>query len=299
MTTRTVAPYRRDLVLISSAAVAWGAGGAAAAVLFRTSGLGPLAVSFWRVAVAALVLVLACACRPGATRSTTPRRTAVVLGVGMAGYQGAYFAAVDHAGLALGTLVTLGAGPVFVTVGARVLLGERPGRRGVLVIAVALAGLALLVGGPVNTGSGQAWGVGAALLSALGYSGVTLYTRAAGGGQADAVSFAAGLLVLLPFALAEGVWPRTGAALPVLGWLVFLGVVPTLLAYRWYFAGLATVPAGTAAVVVLLEPLAAAVLAVALLGERLTVNLVVGSAVLLTAVALLPRESGLPVAADR
>ncbi|MFF3866224.1 DMT family transporter [Micromonospora sp. NPDC001898] len=299
MTTRTVAPYRRDLVLISSAAVAWGAGGAAAAVLFRTSGLGPLAVSFWRVTVAALVLALACACRPGTARSTTPRRTAVVLGVGMAGYQGAYFAAVDHAGLALGTLVTLGAGPVFVTVGARVLLGERPGRRGVLVIVVALAGLALLVGGPVNTGPGQAWGVGAALLSALGYSGVTVYTRAVGGGQADAVSFAAGLLVLLPLALAEGVWPRTGAALPVLGWLVFLGVVPTLLAYRWYFAGLATVPAGTAAVVVLLEPLAAAVLAVALLGERLTVNLVVGSAVLLTAVALLPRQSGLPVAADR
>ncbi|MFJ6194712.1 DMT family transporter [Micromonospora sp. NPDC092111] len=290
-----LAPRRRDLLLISGAAVAWGAGGAAAAVLFRLSGLGPLAVSFWRTAVATLVLALALALavalvgRDDRPRPGTPVRTAVLLGVGLAGYQSAYFASVDRAGLALGTLVTLGAGPLLVALGGRLLLGERPGRRGVAALAVALVGLVLLVGGSVSAGPGVASGVGAALLSALGYSAVTLYGRSAGGGGATMVSFVAGTVALLPLAVAEGVWPRTGDPLPVLGWLLFLGVVPTLLAYRWYFAGLATVPAATAAVLVLLEPVTAAVLAVVLFGERPTGYVAAGAALLLTAVTLLSR----------
>jgi DME family drug/metabolite transporter len=69
---------------------------------------------------------------------------------------------------------------------------------------------------------------------------------------------------------------------------MFLGVVPTLLAYRcWYFAGLAAVPAATAAVIVLLEPVTAAILAVVLLSEHLTDNIVAGSCLLLASLALL------------
>jgi DME family drug/metabolite transporter len=52
-------------------------------------------------------------------------------------------------------------------------------------------------------------------------------------------------------------------------------------------AGLAAVPATTASVVALLEPVTAAAIAVALLGERLTVSTGVGGALLLGAVALL------------
>ena len=268
-----------------------GAPAATAAILFRTSGLGPLAVSFWRLAVATLILTATRAARPATAFATTSRRAEVATGVGLAVYQTAYFAAVHQAGLALGTLITLGAGPVFIAVGASVLLGERLDRCGRAALGIALAGLVLLVGGSLSSGPGPILGVGLALLSATGFSAVTLFTRAAGGGGATATSFSAGLVCLLPFALGEGIWPRTGHVASVIGWMVFLGVVPTLLSYRWYFAGLTTVPASTASVIVLLEPVTAALLAVMLLDEHLTANVAVGSSLLLTAVALVARNT--------
>ncbi|MYR59530.1 EamA family transporter, partial [Streptomyces sp. SID625] len=77
---------------------------------------------------------------------------------------------------AVATVVTLGAGPVFIALGARLTLGERLGRSGAAAVAGALAGLAVLV-----LGSGGAtvrpWGVLLALASAAGYSGMTLLTR--------------------------------------------------------------------------------------------------------------------------
>ncbi|WP_428965281.1 DMT family transporter [Micromonospora fluostatini] len=290
MVVRTRAPHRRDLLLVSAAALAWGVGGAVAAALFRSGGLGPMAVSFWRMVIATALLTAVQAVRPLAGPATASRRSAVTTGIGMAVYYGAYYVAVDRAGLALSTLITLGAGPVFVAVGAGLLLGERLDRRGGLALAVAFAGLGLLVGDPVGAGAVDPVGVAAALVSALGYSAVTLYGRTSGGGGGGTLpSFCAGLLVLAPFALVEGVRPQTGDLVPVLGWLLFLGVVPTLLAYRWYFAGLRTVPAATAAVIVLLEPVVATLLGVALFGEALSTGVAVGAALLLAAVALLIR----------
>jgi len=292
--THIVGSQQRGLLSISAAGIAWGAGGAAAALLFRTSSLGPAAVSFWRLAIAATVLAVAGLVRPDIASSTTPRRTAIGIGVGLAAYQCAYFGAVRQAGLALGTLITIGAGPVFVAAGARFALGERLGRRGTVTVVIALTGLVLLVGGKSSSGPHPLVGVGLALLSAIGYAAMTLFTRASGGGSTTATSFAAGVVCLLPLAMHEGIWPRTSSPAPVVGLLVFLGVVPTVLAYRWYFAGLATVPAVTAAIIVLLEPVSATLLAVLLLGEHLTAHVIIGSAVLLTAVSALAGRRPMP-----
>lgn len=57
------------------------------------------------------------------------RRLVRVLGtgIGLTVFQSAYFAAVEATGLAVGTVVTLGAGPVLIAVGARLTMGERLG----------------------------------------------------------------------------------------------------------------------------------------------------------------------------
>lgn len=59
------------------------------------------------------------------------RRLVRVLGtgIGLTVFQSAYFAAVEATGLAVGTVVTLGAGPVLIAVGARLTMGERLGSR--------------------------------------------------------------------------------------------------------------------------------------------------------------------------
>ncbi|MFD7908309.1 EamA family transporter, partial [Kitasatospora sp. NPDC059747] len=126
MTSHAAVPFRHGLLSISAAAVAWGVGGAVAALLLRTSGLGPVAVSFWRFAVAALCLAVL----PRRERRRTPRRAAVLTGIGLAVSQCAYFGSVRFAGLGLATLITIGAGPVLTSLGAHVLLGERLTRRG-------------------------------------------------------------------------------------------------------------------------------------------------------------------------
>ncbi|MFI5966421.1 DMT family transporter [Streptomyces asoensis] len=288
MTTHAMTPLRRGLLFVSAAAIAWGAGGAAAEELFRTSGLGTVAVSFWRFAVAAVLLAARHLRHSAPVRPVPGRRTCVLTGIALAAYQTAYFGAVQDAGLALGTLITLGASPILVSAGAHVLLGERLGKRGAVAIGIALTGLLLLVAHP-GSGPRPLMGVVLALLSAVGYSAVTLWARKAGATGAGATTWGAGALCLLPFALAQGVWPRSGHIAESTGWLIFLGVVPTLLAYRWYFAGLVTVASTTAAVLVLLEPVTAALLAL-VLGEQISTALVLGSMLLLTAVAVLSRD---------
>ncbi|MEU1480939.1 DMT family transporter [Streptomyces sp. NPDC001668] len=287
MTSYALTPLRRGFISVSAAAVAWGAGGAAATELFRTSGLGPMAVSFWRFAIATMIL-LAPQVRKTAPVRPVCWRTAVPTGVALAAYQTAYFGAVQEAGLALGTLVTLGASPILVSAGAHFILGERLTRRGAAAMGIALIGLLILVTHPVS-GPRPLVGITLALLSAVGYSAVTLWGRQAGNTSQSPATWGAGALCLLPFALMQGTWPRAEGAAESTFWLVFLGVVPTLLAYRWYFSGLTTVPSTTAAVLVLLEPATAALLAV-LLGEEISTTLVLGSFLLLTAIAVLARE---------
>ncbi|MFD8087271.1 DMT family transporter [Kitasatospora sp. NPDC059722] len=285
MTSHAAVPFRHGLLSISAAAVAWGVGGAVAALLLRTSGLGPVAVSFWRFAVAALCLAVL----PRRERRRTPRRAAVLTGIGLAVSQCAYFGSVRFAGLGLGTLITIGAGPVLTSLGAHVLLGERLTRRAAVAVVSALGGLALLVAAPA-AGPRPALGVGLALLAGAGQSGLTLWARGGGSARASTGAFTTGLLCLLPLAAVEGVLPTAGDPALTGGALLFLGTVPTLFAYRWYFTGLAVVPGTTAAVLVLLEPATAAVIGVAFLGEPLTAGLLAGSALLLVAIAALARE---------
>jgi DME family drug/metabolite transporter len=280
----------RGFLFISIAATAWGMGGAVAAHLYRTSGLGPIAVSWWRFVIGAMILGAVFLVRR--RRIARPRKgwgTLAAVGVGLAVFQTAFYGAIAYAGLAVGTVVTLGAGPVLIAFGARVTMGERLGRAGTAAVALALAGLALLTGGSGGAGTRPALGIGLALLSAAGYAVVTLLTRAGGtAGQpydTALAGFAVGAVCLLPFALVEGLGGEYTAE--TVGWLLYLGAVPSALAYGLFFAGLAHVRAATASVVALLEPVVAAGIAVALLGERLSGAAVAGTLVLLGAVAVL------------
>ncbi|MER7748997.1 DMT family transporter [Streptomyces bacillaris] len=289
-------PVGRSLLYLVVAGVAWGTAGAAASLIFRVSDLGPLALSFWRCAGGLVLLAGALALRPRRTpRPVEPRirRLLRILGtgVGLTVFQSAYFAAVDATGLAVGTVVTLGAGPVLIAVGARVLLGERLGLGGLAAVAGALAGLAVLVLGGEG-GEVVPSGVLLALLSAAGYAAITLLTRWLGrdGGGGDALTtsawaFGIGAVGLLPMAAVEGLVPHTAETGQVLWLLVYVAAVPTALAYALYFAGAAAVRSATVSVIMLLEPVSAAVIAVTVLGERLTAATVVGTLLLLTAVA--------------
>ncbi|WP_405809654.1 DMT family transporter [Streptomyces sp. NBC_00210] len=303
----------RSLIYLIFAGVAWGTAGAAASLVFEASDLGPLALSFWRCAGGLVLLLGALAVRARRTGpaggavslgalSAEPRRRRllriVATGVGLTLFQSAYFGAVQATGLAVGTVVTLGAGPVLIAVGARLTMGERLGRGGVVAVTGALAGLFVLVLGGEG-GTVRPLGVALALLSAAGYAAITLLTRwlgRDGGGDSLATTawaFAIGAVGLLPMALGEGLLPHTAELGRVVWLLAYVAAVPTALAYALYFAGAAVVRAATVSVIMLLEPVSAAVIAVTALGERVTGATVGGTLLLLGAVG------GLAVAETR
>ncbi|QHY94301.1 putative inner membrane transporter YicL [Streptomyces sp. S4.7] len=291
----------RSLFYLVVAGVAWGTAGAAASLVYRISDIGPLSLSFWRC-VGGLVLLLGAlalrrrrataALQAGTTAEPRRRRLirVVVTGVGLAVFQSAYFAAVEETGLAVGTVVTLGAGPVLIALGARLTMGERLGGSGLIAVVGALAGLAVLVLGGDGATVRPA-GIAYAVLAAAGYAAITLLTRRLGrdGGTADSLSttawaFAVAGLCVLPLAAGEGLLPHTAEPAQVLWLLLYVAAVPTALAYALYFAGAAVVRSATVSVIMLLEPVSAAVIAVALLGEQLTVATVAGTLLLLAAV---------------
>lgn len=296
----------RGLIHLAIAGSTWGTTGAAVEIVYRSSDLGPMAISFWRFLSGTALLVAARTLRrTHSPRTPQPvRRRALLLagtGIGLAVFQTAYFGAVRDTGLAVGTIVTLGAAPVFTAGGGRMFLGERLGRGGLLAVGGALAGLTILVAGNQQSVV-RPTGVALAVLSAAGYAVANVlgrWTGRHGAGESPYAltvwSFGIGAAIMLPFAWGEGLWPHTAHLGRVVLVIVYVAAVTTALAYPLYFAGAAAVRAATAAVVMLIEPVSAAVLAVVLLGERLTVATVGGTVLLLAAIGGLAVAESRPV----
>lgn len=303
----STAAVRRGLALVTTAAVLWGTVGVAGQMLYNRTDISPLTVGFYRLAAAAALLIAVRAItmsagRPRTRAGTLPdrrtfrlRRTdlpaVLFVGASLAGYQVCYFAAVKAAGVSIATLVTLGLAPVLVAAGGAVFNRETPSRKVLAALTCALVGLALLVGLPAEPAGGGnlLLGAGLAIGSATGYAAMTLVSRGVAG-RIDAqdltmYGFTAGAVLLLPVAATAGL--SVEATPQTLGLLLYLGAVPSALAYGLFFTGLHTVPSTSAVIVTLLEPLTAAALAALLFGERLGVAGVLGGGLLLAAVLLL------------
>jgi DME family drug/metabolite transporter len=283
---------RRGFVLVVLAALCWGTSGVSGRIVADRAGLGPLDIAWHRMAIGAVVLlvgfVLTRRRRAGTTTALT-RGTAVrlaVIGAGLAAYQLAYFTAVATAGVSIATLVALGLAPLLISVGAALLGHGRPDRATVVALVAALIGLVLLVGISAGADAGTTVVLGALLAvgSALGYAVVTLAGAGVPGGvPVTLAGFAGGALLLTPIALMTGL--RFTAEPVALAVLLYLGLVPSALAYAMFFRGLRTVPGAVASIVTLLEPLTATALATAFLGERLAPGALAGGLLVLAAVA--------------
>lgn len=286
------AASRRGFLLVVLAALCWGTSGISGAIVADRTDLGPLDIAWHRMAIGAVVLLTAFAVsrnRRSAPSGPMARGTAVRLGLvaaGLAAYQLAYFAAVAQAGVSIATLVALGLAPLLIAVGATMLGHGRPDGATVVALAVALVGLVLLVGVSAGADTGTTVVLGALLAvgSALGYAVVTLAGAGVPGGiPVTLVGFAGGALLLTPVALVAGLRFTTDPV--ALGVLLYLGAVPSALAYGLFFTGIRSVPGAVASIVTLLEPLTATALATAFLGERLSPGALAGGVLVLAAVA--------------
>lgn len=284
------------LALVAAAACLWGTAGIASKALYGLSEIGPLTVAFLRLAIAApLLMALSLALVGRATFAFRGREAPLILLLGgaMALFQLCYFSAIALAGVAVATLVAICVAPLFVVLLARALLGERLTRAVAAALVLGLTGTALLVGVPspdAGAGGPAPAGVAFAAGAALSYAVFTLCSRALAPKHHPftliAVGFGAGAMMLLPVA-AGGL----SIPVPTPGWalIAYIGLIPTALAYVFYFRGMKRVSATTASLVTLLEPLSATVLAWAVFDERLGPLGIAGALLLLGTIALLAR----------
>lgn len=276
------------------ASVLWGTTGTSAT--FLTGGVSPLAIGATTMTLGgALLFATSARSSLAVVRDRSHRGWLLAAAAGMVVYPLTFYAAMDLAGVAIGNVVSLGSGPLFAA-----LLEWRVGRqrltlRWMLSTAVALVGVALLVGGGHGAGSvvdpaTVPLGVLLGLAAGAGYA---LFTYAAGvivraghGGRATmgaAFGLAAvPLSVVMLVTAAPLVATVTNA-----GIAVYLAVGPMFLAYVLFARSLRELRSSTVTVVTLLEPLVATLLAVAVVGERLEAAGWVGLALILVGVTVL------------
>lgn len=281
---------------VLAAAVLWGTTGTAAAL---APGVGSLAVGAAAMGVGGLLQAVAAHRSMRANRAglAAQWRTLAVSAVAVAVYPLAFYTSMRLAGVAVGTVVSIGSAPMAAALIERVVdrrplsrrwaLGATVGVVGVLSLAAARAGEEAATGGP---GARPLLGIALGLLAGLTYA---VYSWGAGRVMRRGLPsrpvmgavFGIGGVLLLPVLLLTGApivasWPNFAA-------VAYLAVVPMFLGYVLFGRGLAAVPASTATSLSLLEPAVAAVIAVLVLHERLPALGWAGMAVLLASLVVL------------
>lgn len=183
-------------------------------------------------------------------------------------------------------------GPIFLGLFAGLFLGEGLPRRLLVGLGVAFAG-AIVVGIATSSGSGGAptstEGIVLCLVAAVAYAaGVTLQKPALHAVPALQVTWLAcltGFVVLLPFAPTL-VSEASAAALPKIGWVVYLGLFPTAIGFTTWAYALNRTTAGRLGITTYLIPPVVIVMAWLVLGEVPPLLAIVGGAICIAGVVI-------------
>ncbi|MEV8506402.1 EamA family transporter [Actinoplanes sp. NPDC051475] len=293
---------RSGLIAIVVAGILWGTTGVVVQLIRQSADLSPVGIGFYRLAIAALALLLFIVrqLRPAVFVLRTRWWQLLLVGAGLGAYQALYFIAVAWGGVAIATVVSLGLAPVLITGWEAARSHRRPSRAALCSISGAVIGLTLITGftvSPTGAAPRPLLGLLAALGSGLGYAATTVLSRDISRHvrplTLTAASTAIGALTLLPFA-----WLSGGLVLPGMSaatWMVaYLGIVATAVAYALFYMGLRTTTGSVAVVLTLLEPLTAAIFAVVVLGEEVSLPVVLGGGLLLGAVVIASHSARTP-----
>ena len=267
-----------------------------AAVLWGTTGtsqaLAPSGATSAEIGALRLALLAYAAARGalGGLRGL-PRLPWLGAAACMAAYQLLFFGGVARTGVAVGTIIGIGSAPVWGGLLGTLFAGERPGRPWLIASLLAVAGAGLLA-----TASGAALKVdllGMLLAAGAGaaYAAFTLFNKQLIAGRrpesAQAAVFLLAALFLLPLLFqADLGWVAQPAGTLV---VLHLGLVTVGVAYSLFALGLQRTPIAHAVTLTLAEPMTAALLAVTVLGERLTLQAGLGILLIFSGLVVLSR----------
>jgi DME family drug/metabolite transporter len=300
----------RGLLLAATAATLWATVGVASTLLPDGVTLSPFHLGFARLAIAAPLLVLFSTLVLGRALWAIPARAwpwLAAVGVLAACYQLFLFVSLEQLGVARTALLTVCLPPVLVAGASALATQQRPSAWTGGALLMALGGLILVGGGsrahhPVP-GAAPLRGLTAGILAAITFASLSGLARMLATRvhplQAVSFGFVVGAVLLAPLVVLSG--PAEPALalgvkttlLQLVLVLVYLGTVPTALAYICYFYGMQlsrTATSGIAAT--LIEPAVAVLLAAGLLGEQLSPTAWLGVACVAFATIVLGLEAG-------
>lgn len=274
------------------AALLWGTTGTVAS--FLPPEVSPLTIGAATMGIGG-ILLFATSARAAlrVIRDRNARRWVLWGALGVFVYPLAFYSGMDLAGVAIGNVVALGAGPIITAALEWVFERHRLTVRWVIATIFALGGMALLSFGAHRADDeGSNVGAGIALGAVAGVSyGLFTYTssRAIGAGHGSravmGAMFGLGAVLLTPVLLTTGapVLAHPGSA----GLLAYLALGPMFVAYLLVGVALRTLRSSTVTTIALIEPVAATALAVLVVGERLDLIGWVGIASILAGIIVL------------
>jgi DME family drug/metabolite transporter len=281
----------RAVLAVVIASLLWGTTGTVAT--FLPDSVSPIAIGASTMGAGGLLLfATAPRLSVGVLRHPTARRWVLAGAIGVFIYPLAFYSGMDLAGVAIGNVVALGTGPVVTALCEWIFERHPLSRRWAISTTLAVVGVALLSFGrhPGDGGDSTLAGVLLGLLAGVAYGFYTYASaRAIGAGQASrgvmGAMFGCGALLLLPVLLVTGspLLAEPSSA----GIALYLALGPMFLAYLLVGVALRTLRSSTVTTVALLEPVAATVLAVAVVGERLEPLAWLGLAFILVGIAVL------------
>lgn len=266
-------------------------------ILVRLAQAPPLAVSFYRIFLAALCLApFAFTPARRAWATLLPRQRAVLLGAGaaLALHFATWVASLSYTSIASSVLL-VNTAPLFAVGLSRVFLGESVSRLVLGAIGLALGGAGLIAAGDW---AGTPGSLGGNLLAVVGAATLALY-HVIGRGLREALPLNAYVfgvwstaalslaLLCLPFRV-----PLTGYSPRAFGLFLALALVPTLAGHGLVNQSLRRLPAPTVGLFLLGEPVGASVLAYFVFGEIPGRWTLAGGALVFVALALVLRGRG-------
>lgn len=263
------------------------------ALFVRWSAVPGWTSAFWRMAIAQLVFVpwALATRRPGARPSRKAVAAAVIAGVFFAADLALFNTAVMVSSAANATLLGTNA-PIFVALGAWLLYRDRPSQSFWVGFALSFTGMIAIVGMDLlrhpRLGLGDAFAVGGAAC----YAGYLLYVRRSRL-EIDALAFSAisgvtAFVTLLLICLVIGT-PLWGYPARSWGALIGLALVTQVVGHLSVAYSLGKLPVSVTSIALLGQAPITALLAVPLLGERITMLQGAGGALVLAGIYVVNR----------
>lgn len=283
------------------ASVLWGTTGTAAS--FLPDAVSPIAIGASTMTIGGVLLfVFSLRAAIAALRDAPARRWLVIGALGVFVYPLAFYSAMDQAGVAIGNVVALGSGPIFAALLEWLWERHPLSPRWLICTIIAVSGVVLLSTGRLSVSEGGKsipLGVVLGLLAGFAYA---LYTYAStralaighGGRGVMGGMFGLGAVLLAPVLLLTGATLLGSASSAAIAG--YLAIGPMFVAYLLFGFGLRSIRSSVATTVTLIEPLVATVLAILVVGERLTWGGWIGFSLILIGVTLLvsARQPGKP-----